>query len=80
MQHVKEPHPINKMKISLLKGERAGFAFLHGSLFLSSRKLQRVLARLAPHGPEMCSLSGGIGGWKYQRGVTLFELCALSLV
>lgn len=68
------------MKMSLLKGQRAGFVFLHSSLFLSSRKLQRVLARLALHGPEICSVSGRIGGWKYQGGVTSFELCALSLV
>lgn len=80
MQHLKEPNPINKMKVNLLKGERTGFAFLHGSLFLSSRKLQRILARLAPRSPEMCSSSGGIGGWKYQGGVISFELCALSLV
>lgn len=28
----------------------------------------------------MYSFSAGIGGWKYQEGVTSFELCALSLV
>lgn len=66
--------------MSLLKGEGAVFAFLHGSLFLSSGELQRVLARLAPHAPEMCRFSVRIRGWKYQGGVTSFELCALSLV
>lgn len=68
------------MTMSLLKGDRAEFAFLHGSLFLPSRKHQRVSARLAPYGTEMCSLSGGIDGWKCQGGVTSFELRALSLV
>lgn len=46
----------------------------------SCHQEKRLLARLAPHSPEMSRSSGGIGGWKYQGGVISFELCALSLV